>query len=76
MSTRRLLGPAAKAIRVANQMPQGDAALRLDVSQGYLSNVEKGAKQPSEIFMRRYAEILGVSIDAISYVVDAQSVPA
>lgn len=64
-----MLGPAAKAIRIANKMPQGDAALRLDCSQGYLSNVEKGAKQPSEIFMRTYADILGVEIDAISYVV-------
>jgi len=60
-------GPAAKAIRVANKLPQGDAAARLDVSQGYLSNVEKGVKQPSEIFMRRYADILGVTIDAITY---------
>lgn len=72
MTSRRLLGPAAKAIRIANKLPQGDAANLLDCSQGYLSNVEKGAKQPSEIFMRRYADILGVGIDAISYVVSTE----
>jgi transcriptional regulator with XRE-family HTH domain len=78
MTSRRLLGPAAKAIRVANKLPQGDAALRLDISQGYLSNLEKGAKQPSEILMRQMAELLGVEIDAISYVVtdDTTSVGA
>lgn len=69
MSARRFLGPAAKALRLANKMPQGDAALRLDVSQGYLSNIEKGVKQPAEILMRQYAEILGVEIDAVTYVV-------
>lgn len=69
MTPRRLLGPAAKAIRVANKLPQGDMALRLDVSQGYLSNLEKGVKQPSEILMRQMADVLGVDLDAISYVV-------
>jgi transcriptional regulator with XRE-family HTH domain len=77
MATRRLLGPAFKAIRVANKLPQGDAALRLDVSQGYLSNLEKGAKQPAEILMRQMADLLGVDLDAISYVVpDLIAVPA
>lgn len=76
MTSRRLLGPAAKAIRKANKLPQGDAALRLGVSQGYLSNLEKGVKQPSEILMRQMADLLGVEIDAISFVVTAEQVPA
>lgn len=74
-SRRRILGPAAKAIRVANKLAQGAAALQLNCSQGYLSNIEKGAKQPSEIFIRKYADILGVPVDAISYIV-AEQVPA
>jgi transcriptional regulator with XRE-family HTH domain len=74
MTSRRLLGPAAKAIRLANKVPQADAALRLKISQGYLSNLEKGVKQPSEILMRQMADLLGVEIDAISYVItDAAS---
>jgi transcriptional regulator with XRE-family HTH domain len=37
------------------------------VSQGYLSNLEKGVKQPSAVTLHRIAAELGVSIEAISY---------
>lgn len=75
MATRKLNGASLRALRIANKIPQGDFALRLDISQGYLSNLEKGAKQPSPILLRRLADELGEGIEAISYVVADESEP-
>lgn len=77
MATRKLNGAALRALRIAHRIPQGDLALRLDISQGYLSNLEKGAKQPSPVMLGRIADELGESIEAISFVVpDLAQVPA
>jgi transcriptional regulator with XRE-family HTH domain len=51
------------------------------MSQGYLSHVELGTKTPTVHAMRRIANALGVSLDAISYVIpeyddDNEEIPA
>lgn len=43
---------------------------RLGVTQGYLSNVELGHKQPTNEFLARVARELGVPIKAISFLCD------
>ena len=43
-------------------------APRVGVTQGYLSNVELGHKQPTNEFLARVARELGVPINAISFV--------
>ena len=68
MTTRRLNGASVRAIREALGIAHGDLALRLEISAGYLSNLEKGAKQPSPQVLRRIADELGVPVDAISHV--------
>lgn len=76
MATRKLNGASLKALRIANKVPQGVLAARLNISQGYLSNLEKGAKQPGPILLRRLADEIGEDIEAISYTVADESVPA
>ena len=69
MSTSRLRkvnGASVRAIREALGIPHGVFAIRCGISPGYLTNIEKGAKQPSPAVTRQIAAQLGVSIDAVS----------
>lgn len=60
-------GPSVRAIREALGIPHGEFAIRIPISPGYLSNIEKGAKQPSPAVAVKIAEELRVPIDAITY---------
>lgn len=64
---RRFHGPAARAIREAIGVNGSTFATRVVVSHGYLTNIEKGVKQPSPEVARRIADGLGVPLDAITY---------
>jgi transcriptional regulator with XRE-family HTH domain len=66
-SGRRANGPAIRALREALGIRHGDFARDVSVSTGYLSNIEKGARQPAPDVTRRIATRLGVSLDAITY---------
>lgn len=76
MSKRVAHGGAIRAIRVATGVSISAFAPRVGVTQGYMSNVELGHKQPTVEFMSRVAQELGVPLDAISYTVPAIEVPA
>ena len=69
MRKRIAHGPAIRAIRELVGIPVGAFATRCVVSQGYMSNIELGVKQPTVEVMGRIADQLGVPLDAISYVV-------
>lgn len=71
MRKRIAHGPAIRAIREVVGVSISAFAPRCDVSQGYLSRVELGDKQPSPQVLRNIADQLGVSLDAISYVLPA-----
>jgi transcriptional regulator with XRE-family HTH domain len=73
MHTRLAHGPAIRALREAVGIKHGVFATDIQVSPGYLTNIEKGAKQPSPAVIRRIAVRLGVNIDSITYVVSAES---
>lgn len=73
MNTRLAHGPAIKAIRNALGIKHGVLAVDCDISPGYLTNIEKGAKQPSPTVTAAIAKRLGVSIDEITYVVSAEA---
>lgn len=68
MRKRVAHGSAIRAIREAVGIPVGAFAVRCLISQGYMSNIELGAKQPTPEVLRKIATELAVSIDAISYV--------
>lgn len=69
MRKRIAHGAAIRAIREAVGVSVSAFAPRVGVTQGYMSNVELGHKQPTIEFMGRVARELGVSLDAISYVI-------
>jgi transcriptional regulator with XRE-family HTH domain len=69
MSKRVAHGPAIRAIRELLGVSVSAFAPRADCTQGYMSNVELGKKQPTIEFLARVARELGVSIDAVSYVI-------
>jgi transcriptional regulator with XRE-family HTH domain len=71
ITTRRVNGPTVKALREALGIKHGIFARDVLVSAGYLSNIEKGIKQPAPDVVARIAARLGVAIDAITYPVAA-----
>lgn len=71
MSKRVAHGPAIRAIRELLGVSVSAFAPRVDCTQGYMSNVELGHKQPTTEFLSRVARELAVPIDAISYVIPA-----
>lgn len=70
MSKRRVHGPAIKAIREALGIKHGVFAIDCLISAGYLTNIEKGRKQPSDSVAAAMARRLGVTLDEITYVID------
>lgn len=73
MHTRLAHGPAIKAIRESLGIKHGVFAVECDISPGYLTNIEKGAKQPSPHVVAAMAKRLGRSVDDITYVVSAEA---
>ncbi len=71
MNIRLLHGPAVRALRDALGIKHGKFAIDIGISPGYLTNIEKGVKQPSEEIVTRIALRLGVTKDSITYVVTA-----
>ena len=62
-------GPAVRALRESLGIPHGKFAVDIDISPGYLTNIEKGRKQPSPDVARRIADRLGEPLDVITYVI-------
>ncbi|MBD2760046.1 helix-turn-helix transcriptional regulator [Yimella sp. cx-573] len=69
-STRKIHGPAVRAIREALGKKHGEFAVRCLISPGYLTNIEAGRKQPSPEVAVAIAKELGVPLDAIAYSVE------
>lgn len=67
---RQVHGPAVRAIREALGIKHGEFAIRCDITPGYLTNIEKGHKQPSPDVAKRLATQLGIDLDAITYAIE------
>jgi transcriptional regulator with XRE-family HTH domain len=65
---RRLLGGAVRRIREAKGIKLDELATAAAVHFAYLSNVERGKRQPSLDLMCRLATALAVDLDDISYI--------
>ena len=59
------LGENIRKIRLVKGMTQGDLCRKLEVDRGYMSNVERGKKNPTLSTIERIAKALGVSIDEL-----------
>lgn len=68
MTTRRANGAAIRALREALGIRHGDLAAAANISAGYLTHIEKNARNPGVDVIRAIATRLGVPMDAISYV--------
>ncbi|MFE7461769.1 helix-turn-helix transcriptional regulator [Nocardiopsis terrae] len=67
MATRRTNGSTVGDIRGLAGLRQEDLARRVGISRAYLSNIERGKKQPSLLTAARIATALGVRLEAITY---------
>ena len=56
-------GEMIKRLRIEAGLTQGDVAKQLDVTPGYISNVEKGRTALSLRLLIYYAHLTGVSLD-------------
>lgn len=63
----RLNGCALQVIRESLGIRKSDLAARSDISAGYLTRLEQGARQPSPDNLRKIASGLRVPVEAISY---------
>jgi len=59
------LGENLKRIRTANGISQGDIARYLEVSRGFISNIENGKTNPTLATIVRLAKAVGVSVDKL-----------
>lgn len=73
MTTRRVHGPAVRVIRERTGIKHGVFAVQVGITPGYLTNIEKGLKQPSPAVARAIADALGVTLDAITYAIEVAS---
>lgn len=67
MSARRVNGSSVRAIREALGIKHGEFAVQCLITPGYLTHIEKGAKQPAPDVAKRIADRLGVPLDAVTY---------
>lgn len=73
---RRIHGPAVKRMRELLGIKHGKFAIDCHISPGYLTNIEKGDKQPSPAVTAAIAKRLGVTLDEITYVIETSKVAA
>jgi transcriptional regulator with XRE-family HTH domain len=64
-TTLQVLGAAIRAERVAAGLSQRDLAERTDVSNAYLSQIERGLHEPSISVLTAIARALDVSLAAL-----------
>lgn len=60
-----LYGEQIKALRLKMNMTQNEVAQALDVTPGYISNVENGRTAMSLRILIYYAKLMGISLDSL-----------
>ncbi len=73
---RAINGTALREIRDLVGIDQRELARRCGITQGTVSNIERGKHGVSPELMRKFADALGVSLDAITIPVPEVAVPA
>lgn len=59
------LGNNLKRIRTEKGISQGDIARELDVSRGFISNIENGKTNPTLATIAKLAKVVGISADQL-----------
>ena len=60
-----MINEALKQIRLFHRVRQKDLAIRLGISNSYLSEIEKGKKSPSVELIEKYSSVFGISPSSI-----------
>ena len=67
MTTRNLNGATVRVVRELTGISQHDLAARCGISQGALSNIERGIHGTTPETNRKLAEAMGVPLESITY---------
>ncbi len=62
-----MLNEALRLIRVFHDMKQNEAADKLGISKSYLSEIEKGSKDPSLELLRKYEKAFDIPMSSIMF---------
>jgi transcriptional regulator with XRE-family HTH domain len=62
-----MLNEALRLIRIFHDMKSADLASELGISKSYLSEIERGKKQPSVKLINKYSEVFEVKPSAIMF---------
>lgn len=71
MTTRNLNGATVRVVREALGISQRDLAARCDITQGSLSNIERGIHGTTPETNRKIADAMGVPLESITYPITA-----
>ncbi len=66
------LGSKRKELRIQNNLTQAEVAASLDVTPGYISNVENNRTAMSLRILVYYAKLLNISLDALVGKIDSE----
>lgn len=66
------LGSKMKELRIRNDLTQAEVAAALDVTPGYISNVENNRTAMSLRILVYYAKLLNLSLDALIETIDSE----
>jgi len=67
MTTRNLNGATVRVVRDLLGISQEDLAARVGITQGALSNIERGVHGTSPDTNRKLATAMGVPLESITY---------
>lgn len=62
-----MIGEALRLIRVFHNLKQTEAANKLQISQSYISEIERGTKTPTLEMIQKYGEIFDIPPSSIMY---------
>ena len=62
-----MLNEALRLIRVFHDKSQREVAAALEISPSYLSEIEKGTKEPSLQILRRYSDEFAIPLSSILF---------
>lgn len=70
-----MLNEALRLIRVFHDIKQTEAAERLGISKSYLSEIEKGRKEPTLELLRKYESLYHIPMSSIMFFAENMDKP-
>jgi transcriptional regulator with XRE-family HTH domain len=62
-----MIGEAFRIVRVFNNMTQQELASRLEISAGYLSQIESNKRNPTLETVKSFSEFFGISVSSLMF---------